>query len=209
MSLFFFFFCKQMIVRPSLERKKCCCMCQIRKVMVVTQVLFYNYSLFRDSFFGPGSSQAYFAVYFAVTSHSLVHCAAGAVQLEKDGCTHAPIHYNYLLSMSYFFQCLLTICTLPPWVTLTLTESSSVALSPSVLLSVKCFPVFKEDVQVCFETLFCEHCSNLSRLLVVSTRKFRIDLFTVTAHFFLGCASSFFFFFFAVDLRFCSVMLLL
>lgn len=186
-------------------------MCQIRKVMVATQVLFYNYSLFRDSFFLDQEAHKLILLYTL-----LLHLILWSIVLQVQ-CNWRRMDALMLLSITticyqchIFFQCLLTICTLPPWVTLTLTESASVALSPSVLLSVKCFPVFKEDVQVCFETLFCEHCSNLSRLLVVSTRKFRIDLFTVTAHFFLGCASSFFFFFFfAVDLRFCSVMLLL
>lgn len=95
------------------------------------------------------------------------------------------IYYHFLS------QCPLTIISLTPWVTSQGRDRECffVLLSLSALLSVECFPVCKEDMQV--ETLFCERCSNLSRLLPVSTRKFEIDLFTVTTFFcFLSSAYS-------------------
>lgn len=65
-----------------------------------------------------------------------------------------------------------------------------VYVSLSLGLSAWCFFLFvcrEEDVSCC-ETLFFECCWNLSRLLGASTRKFTIDLFTVTTLRFLACA---------------------
>lgn len=97
-----FFSWMQMIVRPSLERKHVAA--YVRKVigpLFLDKIPLFSFLFFLD--------QGDFAVYSVVTFNPLVLCAAGAVQLEKDGCTHAPIYYN--CQCQFFLQSFLTVCT--------------------------------------------------------------------------------------------------
>lgn len=64
----------------------------------------------------------------------------------------------------------------------------SLSLGLSVWFFFFFFSVCREEDVSCFETLLFKCCWNLSRLLGASTRKFRVDLFTVTALRFLAGA---------------------
>lgn len=105
--------------------------------------------------------------------------AAGATQVEKDVCT--------LSATNIWYQC--CFFTADCFIHSLIQKCIFVCLSISALLSVECLPFCREDMRAALKCCFASSVkTSASFCLRVSTRKFRVDLFTVTTLCFLACA---------------------